>query len=575
MVFLSRPAVCLCLFSQFWASFSTLDCDNSPPQFTSAPAIARNPNPQVPLAAILTFTTDEPARVTLRINDGWRFDVDNEFHTEHSIPVLGLRAGTSNSVGIFLTDALGNTSGPVRLEILTEPLPPDFPPIQARVHDSLRMEPGVTLFGITRTVPAMFVLVAVNNEGEVVWYRRGDRSISDVRRIRNGNLLFLEGTDAVEMDMLGNIVQKWRPVSLGMAPGLGNATPVNTATFHHEIAELPWGSLLTLSTEVRRLEGYPSSETDPGAAPVLANVVGDVIVEFARDGSIIKQWPLLDILDPTRIGYDSLGGFWNSTYRDYFANTKDWAHANAVSYDASDDSFIVSSRNQDAVIKIRRWNNELLWILGNHGGWNGSLSQSLLRPSGTLEWPFHQHAPQLTPQRTILLFDNGVFRARPSEEKVPTPESYSRAVEYSIDAPTNTISQTWSYGGASDELFYSPILGDAESLPLSGNVLITDGARTTDMNGRPADITPGTSRWARVVEVTHTQPADKVFELIIGNPDQPSNIGWTVYRSKRLASLYPPVSGIKGTESEILKSRNFALCPLVNSYEKFGITSRP
>ena len=43
--------------------------DSTPPQISDA-SVSENPNPTVPLAAVLNLTTDEPAQVTLRIDDG-------------------------------------------------------------------------------------------------------------------------------------------------------------------------------------------------------------------------------------------------------------------------------------------------------------------------------------------------------------------------------------------------------------------------------------------------------------------------------------------------------------------------
>ncbi|HYR87137.1 MAG TPA: aryl-sulfate sulfotransferase [Terriglobia bacterium] len=541
MTFSLRPLVVICLSLLIWISAPAATHDRTPPQFATNPTVTRNPNPRVPLASIVTFRSDKPAAVALQINDGRVFYADRELQTEHAVAILGLHAAGRNQVRIFLIDAAGNRSAPsVSMEILTDPLPADFPPIEARVHQTLRMEPGVTLFNIIRTDRGLSALLAVDGEGKVVWYYRGDAMITDARRLRNGNLLFLDGTDAVEMDMLGNVVRKWRPLRLGTAVDASSAVPVDVDTFHHELAELPWRNLLTLSTEVRRYDAYPSSETDPRAPVSSANVVGDVIVEFERDGRVVNQWRLLDLLSPYRIGYDSLLGFWDLTYRNSFAGTRDWAHANAVSYDASDDSFIVSLRHQDAVVKIARRTSQIVWILGTHNGWNAPQSSFLLQPAGRFEWPFHQHAPEMTSRGTLLLFDNGNNRAEPFEPKMALEESYSRAVEYRIDPRTRTVSQTWSYGGPGDEMFFSRIIGEADQLPLTKNILITDGARDLDANGNNSESDSGTTQWARIVEVTYTQPAEKVLELVIGDPSRLAIVGWLVYRSERLPSLYPP-----------------------------------
>jgi hypothetical protein len=66
-------------------------------------------------------------------------------------------------------------------------------------------------------------------------------------------------------------------------------------------------------------------------------------------------------------------------------------------------------------------------------------------------------------------------------------------------------------------------------------VLITDGGRVVQPNGLPGVHPAQGRKWARILEVTHTTPAEVVFEVLIDDLSQ----GWTVYRSERLPSLYP------------------------------------
>ena len=96
------------------------------------------------------------------------------------------------------------------------------------------------------------------------------------------------------------------------------------------------------------------------------------------------------------------------------------------------------------------------------------------------------------------------------------------------------VRQVWSYRGSEDERFYSSFLSDADWLPVTGNVLITDGARVTTSPDE-ADDTPDLG-WARILEVTHETPADMVFELVLD--DEPP-AGWRVYRAERWPGLYP------------------------------------
>ena len=66
-------------------------------------------------------------------------------------------------------------------------------------------------------------------------------------------------------------------------------------------------------------------------------------------------------------------------------------------------------------------------------------------------------------------------------------------------------------------------------------MLITDGARRTNDDGVNSNG-EGTSYWARIVEVTHTNPAEVVFEMHL---KEGGSGGWHIYRGERLPSLYP------------------------------------
>ena len=95
------------------------------------------------------------------------------------------------------------------------------------------------------------------------------------------------------------------------------------------------------------------------------------------EGRIVWSWDAFDHLDVWRFGYRLMEVFWHTRG---FPNHLDWTHGNGVSYDPSDDSVIVSLRHQDAVIKIDRATRQIKWILGDHKGWNETLSKKLLTP---------------------------------------------------------------------------------------------------------------------------------------------------------------------------------------------------
>ena len=527
-------------------------CERTAPSVTRL-NVAQPVRAEAPLGVAVEVNTDAPARLSVEIAYDARLDrleLEGEPATAHRVPLVGLRPGRTHAVTFIATDAAGNQDRSPPLIVETDPLPDDFPPLDVTVSRPERMEPGWTLFNVYRwgeegNDQDFGLLVAVDASGEVVWYYRTDHSIMQAIPLANGNLLYMGSLDGiwgvlVEIDVLGNVVRRWhsRAAADHAPPG---SILVDTDSLHHDVVELPSGNLAALGSEVRSFDDYPTSDEDPDAPRETQDVVGDVIVEFAPDGTVVAQWPLLDAVDPYRISYDSLGtGFWEDTYRALGHPTgeaADWAHANALAHDPADDTFVVSLRHQDAQVKVDR-TGAARWILGPHGGWTEPWRDRLLEPQGDLEWPYHGHGVEVTPAGTILLFDNGNNRALPFDERMPAEDSYSRAVEFAVDEQALTVRQAWAYPAPGGQPFYSSFLSDADWLPETGNVLITDGARTRPVesadgetaDGETADGETENRRWARIVEVTRDEEAEVVFELVI---DDESPTGWHVYRAGR------------------------------------------
>ena len=70
-----------------------------PPELTGELELEANPSGNVPLGALLRFTTDRPARVTLAIDSGdTREEVtpSQAFSTDHEVMVLGARPDRVN-----------------------------------------------------------------------------------------------------------------------------------------------------------------------------------------------------------------------------------------------------------------------------------------------------------------------------------------------------------------------------------------------------------------------------------------------------------------------------------------------
>ncbi|HEY5623591.1 MAG TPA: aryl-sulfate sulfotransferase, partial [Gammaproteobacteria bacterium] len=521
--------------------------DSTGPVVSNVSLVA-NPNPTVPLAAVLRLTTDEPSQLTINFNDGernWSVALNDEFATSHEVPVIGMRAGREHTITASLQDGEGNETLSESMTFETPPLPPEFPTPVVSVHNPDAMQPGVTVFNVNgrwgptgASEPANFSpAIIVDDAGEIIWYYLpGIHRVHDIRRLENGNFAYevWPGTDGMlEIDMLGNVVNQWQFMGTVKEKHEG-AIEVETDSFHHDYVELPNGNFLLMSSENRVIDDWPANYDLDGETQV-ANVIGDVIIEMTRGGQVLREWKMHDILDPYRLA-------WNSRRDDFWANhydgvvegaVYDWTHGNAIIYEEQDNSFVMSVPYQDAVIKVSMNTGELVWILGNHDNWREPWSDKLLTPVGDVEWSWKHHAISHTENGTYLLFDNGVRRASPPDPGMSLEQSYSRAVEYRVNEETMEVEQVWEYG-PDDERFYGRYLGDVDWHPDSDTILINIGGRETDAEG--VNAPPGQAqRWASLIEVTHERPARKVWQMDLKQDDS----NWAIYRADRLPSIYP------------------------------------
>ncbi|MBL8862141.1 MAG: aryl-sulfate sulfotransferase [Planctomycetes bacterium] len=524
------------------APLAGAQADTTPPAFLAQPVVTLGANPAAPLTARVQLATDEPVIVEIFVREparSFRFLATNTFATTHDLPLVGFRPGRTHRVNVAVRDAAGNRTAWGGGFVLTTPaLPANFPPLNVTTSAPALMEPGVTLTGLRWSSPTLpgtgTYCVYLDAEGQVVWLYETPLGLRDVTRLRNGNLLIHANNRlAQEVDLFGTVVTQWYAARLGAAGAPPGAILVDCDSFHHELHELPAGEVadfIALSTELRTFPNYPASETDPTQTIPSANVVGDVVVEFRRDGSLVREYSTFENLDPYRLGYMSLAGIYNQLYGGVL--TFDWSHGNAATVDPTDDTWVISLRHQDAVVKVRRSDHSIVWIHGPHDAWKARWQPFLLTPLGApFEWQFHQHASRTSPDGVLTLFDNGNYRAVPPTPAPPTSQWYSRAVRFLVDPVAMTTTQVWEWRDSTP--FFSGQFGDVDPLPLTGNQLVTDGAKQV----------PGLNKsYSRLVEVRSAGPGSQiVFEVIVNDPSLPvtSPYNWNLYRAERYSRPYP------------------------------------
>ncbi|MFN7956550.1 MAG: aryl-sulfate sulfotransferase [bacterium] len=473
------------------------------------------PNPYSVLSATITFDTSLSATPSVEVNGpsgSWTVPTSGILTTspgfKHKAIILGLKLGDSYTFTLRATRPSGTVSSS-SLAFTAGPLPADMPapPITVLTSNTAEMQPGVTMFADNRGNGPIGVFITstiygVDAGGNLVWYYRPTyQGVADVHRLSNGHFTYVAAGKVIEVDMMGNIINAWSGATFGVTG------------FHHFADELPGGNMVSLGSELRTYGPYSDGNTYP--------VVGDVIVEWTRTGQLVRTISLFDILDPLRVpDWPSFATpFWDDVYNT--TGTKDWSHANAIEYDASDDTFVVSVNHQDIIIKIDRTTGQLRWVLG----------ADLPSTSGDDGWPFldfvgpgllpnHSHELQVLPDGHLALYDNG--NTRPPEEKK------SRAVEYAIDAVHGEASEVWSWFDPD----YTPSLlnvigGDADVQPV-GTVLVANSGQWTTY--------PFGVRWAQYAEVRKSDNV-KVWEMVVQDPAGLES--HTGFNSERLATLYP------------------------------------
>jgi len=432
----------------------------------------------------------------------------------HAVDIVGLLHDRAYEVTVraVAIDGRSRSADDVP-DLLTPPLPDLFPEFDVVTLDANRVEPGYTLMPVAGFTVASW-LVIFDEELRVVWWMSSAESISDARLLPDGRLVYIEGVTGYVTDLMGR------------TSAVFSCLP-DCLAYHHELFPTEHGTYLTLRGSTLQLDAYPTSvEAPEDLAP--AEIVTDAVVELDALGNTLREWNLDEILDTTRIGYDSV-----STEP---GKMHDWAHANAVQSDG--DGLMVSLRHQDAVIRLDS-DGELDWILGHHAGWADDLAPHLLSPVGEgFEWPWHQHAPMWNSDGHLVLFDNGNHRASPyGGDPDPWMSAWSRVVTYDIDTDTREIREVDSWGADDAGRVWSPAMGDADALPSTGNVLST-WALVTVEDGLPHGTTGHGNDATRLLEVA--PDGSVVLDAWLRSDATDQDQGWRSYRAQRLKGLWLP-----------------------------------
>jgi arylsulfate sulfotransferase len=489
------------------------------------------PATNAPLTGLLQLTTDVDSRISVLVSDGTGIREKDfyDYTTNHSMPLLGFRPNQTNQILVTVYDKERNAStAPQLLAFVTAPLPADFPVYTVLTNEPDMMEPGYFLFMMAnRGGDHVNYIAVMDNSGNVVWYSTITPSDAEARQLDDGNLFIEQQTPSnnfVEINMLGQTVRTlYPPVQYPV---------VNT----HEGLVTGHGTILYLSDVSRSVSSFPTSDTNSNPSLETTNIDDNPIVEISyTNGALLNAWSPLNLIDPTRVTYLTYGIASGSAYG------VDSEHANAIAENTNDNSIIVSLRNQNTVCKFSRSTGQVKWILGPPALWGTNWQPYLLTPVGEpFDWNYGQHAPEITPEGTLLVYNDNNYQASPFDSSLPDQFNFSSAVEYSINEKTMQVSEVWNSCWQSNQArLFTPYVGKVQWLPQTRNVLVDYGAITYINRSSPNVRVPNASM-VRFMEYTHDPVPQVVFDVSFFNPtnNAPTYMGYICYRAYQIPDLY-------------------------------------
>jgi hypothetical protein len=227
---------------------------------------------------------------------------------------------------------------------------------------------------------------------------------------------------------------------------------------------------------------------DPGPNGLFAEFNGYDDLGESVDDIISEIQPFSS--DPPAQTYDMadiIGSYMRANGDDPTAFVRpgiDWFHANASTYDPSDDTVIISSR-EDFLIKLNYSTHEIVWILGDPTKYwytFPSLRAKALTLDAGGNYPIGQHGVTITSGGNIMVFNDGLGSInQPPAAPTGVTRSYSEVSVYSVNASAMTAHQVWGFNYGQSIL--SPICGSSYEAP-GGGYLVDFATADNDRQAR-------------------------------------------------------------------------------------------
>ena len=349
------------------------------------------------------------------------------------------------------------------------------------------------LVGVTKYVPEL-CYDGYNLYGRRILAMNGDL----LKILRSGLFVFLPDNTIVGQHLL----------KLARLPLKGEAIWTNQDLIHHEIFLTAQNTILTITKSL-------PINVDGEAILYNGRKVGfDTILEYDLDGELIDSWSSRENLNDIKKYYikhnnpgldfplqsNKVPKMAADIVRSQFNVDYDYFHLNSVQslpetklkdhLEFKPGNWLVSSPKISMIFIIDKDTKKIVWSYG----------------PGVI---ISQHSPRMLDTGNILIFDNGNLKRS------------SRVIE--IDPVSKKI--VWEYGSATDQQFFSKVMGHAQRLP-NGNTLISDSS-----NGRAFEVTyDGRIVW-------------EFYNKILDNKGRLTFYRMKRYSKKELDSIVNPFSG--------------------------------
>ena len=370
--------------------------------------------------------------------------------------------------------------------------------VSVAMYNNNNYADGYTIFGDMYNKYSAII----DRDGNEIW-NSGDQKILYQNFDENGSFFGATENEMSEYPSPG--------IKFSLTDGILWEEP-NEEYVHHEFLELPWGDYVGIAHEYRDgpiyapdnyiYDAYQNLDCVADGVTIEWPWQGDRLVIWDKDTKAVKwTWSTFDYFSMD--DYDDVQWYAYPVIGGHF----DWTHVNAIYYDDSDNTFLISTRNLSRITKIQIQEDngvisggEIIWNMGHE------------YPSGDVTFGHElgfsqQHSISITDADNILILDNGNY----AEQYWGAEEPTTRALEIAVSGSAGNYLASIDFEYSLTPNLFGSESGNVQQLE-NGNYLIT----TVGGDGTTLEVTPD---------------GDLVWQA---NYDS-----FVMWRASRIESLYP------------------------------------